>query len=112
MANVDFNHNNYGSVDSEYRVFDAKVNYKVEKDWTLSAGVDNIGRWKYYVNPNPYNQRTFFIGLRYDLGGPEGGANSCGSRRGSRRRRLGDRGARGQIGDTNRASRTKAARSS
>jgi iron complex outermembrane receptor protein len=73
LNNVDFNHNNYGSVDSEYLVFDAKVNYKVMPNWTLTAGIDNIGRWKYYVNPNPYNQRTFFLGLKYDIGGADGG---------------------------------------
>ncbi|HEY8162304.1 MAG TPA: TonB-dependent receptor [Methylocystis sp.] len=78
LNNVDFNHNNYGSVDSEYLVFDAKLNYKVAPDWTLTAGVDNIGRWKYYVNPNPYNQRTFFLGLKYDIGGLDGGATVAG----------------------------------
>jgi len=71
LINTDFNHNNYGSVDSEYLVFDAKVNYKFDKNWTASVGIDNIGRWKYYVNPNPYPQRTFFFSLKYDLGGPE-----------------------------------------
>ncbi|WP_442754201.1 TonB-dependent receptor domain-containing protein [Methylocystis sp. JAN1] len=76
LNNVDFNHNNYGSVDSEYLVFDAKVNYKIAPNWTATVGVDNIGRWKYYVNPNPYNQRTFFFGLKYDLGGEDGGSTT------------------------------------
>ncbi|KAF2989057.1 TonB-dependent receptor [Methylocystis sp. MJC1] len=78
LNNVDFNHNNYGSVDSEYLVFDAKLNYKLAPEWTLTAGIDNIGRWKYYVNPNPYNQRTFFLGLKYDIGGLDGGATVAG----------------------------------
>lgn len=78
LNNVDFNHNNYGSVDSEYLVFDAKLNYKIAPEWTLTAGVDNLGRWKYYVNPNPYNQRTFFLGLKYDIGGLDGGATVAG----------------------------------
>ncbi len=78
LNNVDFNHNNYGSVDSEYLVFDAKLNYKVAPEWTLTAGIDNLGRWKYYVNPNPYNQRTFFLGLKYDIGGLDGGATVAG----------------------------------
>ncbi len=78
LNNVDFNHNIYGSVDSEYLVFDAKVNYKVAQNWTATVGVDNIGRWKYYVNPNPYNQRTFFFGLKYDLGGPGGNTTVAG----------------------------------
>jgi len=70
LNNTDFNHNNYGSVDSEQLFFDAKVTYKLDKNWTASAGVDNIGRWKAYVNPNPYPQRTFFVGLKYDFGQP------------------------------------------
>jgi iron complex outermembrane recepter protein len=78
LNNVDFNHNNYGSVDSEYLVFDAKVNYKFAPNWTATVGVDNIGRWKYYVNPNPYNQRTFFFGVKYDLGGQESGVTVAG----------------------------------
>ncbi|WP_246659940.1 MULTISPECIES: TonB-dependent receptor [Methylosinus] len=73
LNNSDFNHNIYGSVDNEYLVFDAKAAYKLTKEWTLNAGVDNIGRWKYYVNPNPYPQRTYFLGLKYDFGGPASG---------------------------------------
>jgi iron complex outermembrane receptor protein len=38
----------------------------------LSVGVNSIGRWKAYVNPNPYPQHAFFIALNYDLGGPDG----------------------------------------
>jgi len=71
LANTDFNHNSYGTTDSEYLVFDAKVQYKFAKNWTASAGIDNIGRWKYFVNPNPYPERTFFLGVKYDIGGPE-----------------------------------------
>lgn len=71
FANTDFNHNNYGNVDSEILVFDAKWRYRLEPHWWLSVGVNNIGRWKAYVNPNPYPQRTFFIALNYHFGGPE-----------------------------------------
>jgi iron complex outermembrane receptor protein len=72
FANTDFNHNNYGNVDSEILVFDMKARYRVEPNWWLSVGVNNIGRWKAYVNPNPYPHRTFFIALNYDFGGPDG----------------------------------------
>lgn len=82
LNNVDFNHNNYGNVDSEYLVFDAKVNYRLAPNWTATVGVDNIGRWKYYVNPNPYNQRTFFFGLKYDLGGSDSGSTTVAGLRG------------------------------
>ena len=71
LANTDFNHDVYGTTDSSYLVFDAKLNYKIAKEWTVSAGIDNIGRYKYLVNPNPYPERTFFLGLKYDLGAPE-----------------------------------------
>jgi len=76
LANTDWNHNNYGNVDSEIIVFDTKLRYKVAPNWTFSAGVNNLGRWKAYVNPNPYPQRTFFLSLNYDLGGPESGGAS------------------------------------
>ena len=49
-----------------------KARYRLEPNWWLSVGVNNIGRWKAYVNPNPYPQRTFFIALNYDFGGPDG----------------------------------------
>lgn len=74
FANTDFNHNNYGNSDSEILVFDAKARYRVAPNWWVSAGVNNIGRWKAYVNPNPYPQRTFFLAVNYDLGGPDDGA--------------------------------------
>jgi iron complex outermembrane recepter protein len=70
LANTDFNHNTYGLTDSEYLVFDAKVTYKFAPHWTATAGIDNIGRWKYVVNPNPYPERTYFLGVKYDIGGP------------------------------------------
>lgn len=68
LANNDFNRNNYGNVDSAYLFFDMKANYKFEKNWTATFGIDNIGRYKAYVDPNPYPQRTFFAGIKYDFG--------------------------------------------
>ncbi|EHR69428.1 outer membrane receptor protein [Burkholderiales bacterium JOSHI_001] len=62
----DPNPNVYGAV-SHYSVFDAKANWKVNKQWTASVGINNVGSFKYYVNPNPYPQRTFFATLKYDL---------------------------------------------
>ncbi len=103
LANSDFNHNNYGNVDSEIIVFDAKARYRVMPNWWLSAGVNNIGRWKAYVNPNPYPQRTFFLGLNYDLGGPEErGPSVAGLGGGAGRRR-----ARPRIGDAGQTSERK-----
>jgi iron complex outermembrane receptor protein len=47
------------------------MNYKFEKNWTATIGIDNIGSYKAYVNPNPYPQRTYFAGIRYDFGGSD-----------------------------------------
>ena len=65
MQYSDPNPDVYGAV-SHYSVFDAKVLYKFAKQWTASAGINNIGDFKYYVNPNPYAQRTFFGSVKFD----------------------------------------------
>jgi iron complex outermembrane recepter protein len=79
LTNTDFSHDVYGNTDSSYLVFDAKANYKFAPNWTLTAGIDNIGRYKYLVNPNPYPQRTFFLGVKYDFGGPQQTASASGN---------------------------------
>lgn len=61
----DVNPGVYGGV-SRYSVLDAKIVYRVAPRWSASAGVNNIGSFKYYVNPNPYPQRTFFTSLQFD----------------------------------------------
>jgi len=60
----DPNPNVYGGR-SSFNVFDAKVLYKVTKQWSASVGVNNIGNEKYYTL-YPYAQRTFFAGLKFD----------------------------------------------
>lgn len=70
LANTDFSHDTYGSTDSSYLVFDVKGQYKIASGWTATAGINNIGNNKALVNPNPYPERTFFLGLKYDIGGP------------------------------------------
>ena len=77
-ANTDFNHDNYGTTDSSYLVFDAKANYRFAPNWTASIGIDNIGNYKYLVNPNPYPERTYYLGVKYDLGTPEKTATADG----------------------------------
>ncbi|MES3021061.1 MAG: TonB-dependent receptor [Pseudomonadota bacterium] len=61
----DVNPDVYGAV-SRYSVLDAKIVLALARHWTASAGVNNIGSFKYYVNPNPYPQRTFFTSLTFD----------------------------------------------
>jgi iron complex outermembrane recepter protein len=55
----------YGAV-SHYSVFDARLLYNVNARWSAALGVNNVGNFKYYVNPNPYPQRTLFASLKYD----------------------------------------------
>ncbi len=56
----------YGAV-SQYKVVDAKLNYRIDKQWSASLGVNNLNNFSYFVNPNPYPQRTWFAGVKYDL---------------------------------------------
>ncbi|MEQ1663403.1 MAG: TonB-dependent receptor [Thiobacillus sp.] len=61
----DINPDVYGAV-SQYKVLDAKVLYKFTRQWAASFGINNIGNYMYYVNPNPYPQRTFYATLKFD----------------------------------------------
>ena len=47
-------------------MFDAKVVYRLAKQWSASLGIDNITNTKYYTL-YPYAQRTFFAGIKFDL---------------------------------------------
>ena len=60
----DPNSNVYGGR-STFNVFDAKVLYKFAKQWTASAGIDNIGNLRYFTL-YPYQQRTFFGSVKFD----------------------------------------------
>ena len=55
----------YGGVD-DYLVFDTKISYKFLKNWTTSLAVDNLTDEEYFVS-HPYNKRTWFLELRYDI---------------------------------------------
>lgn len=63
---LDINPNVYGTAVSSYTVADAKVLYRIARQWSASLGVNNLTNYKYYVNPNPYPQRTFFAGVKFD----------------------------------------------
>jgi len=67
LDNSDWNREVYGTGSSAFLLFDAKASYKVAPEWTLSAGIDNIGNYKSYAF-HPYPQRTYYLSLRYDLG--------------------------------------------
>jgi len=60
----DPNPNVYGGR-SSFSIFDAKVVYKLARQWSASIGIDNIGNAKYFTL-YPYAQRTFFAGVKFD----------------------------------------------
>lgn len=62
---ADVNPDVYGAV-SHYFVMDAKAMYKFADRWSASLGVNNLNNFKYYVNPNPYPQRTWFAEMNFD----------------------------------------------
>jgi len=47
-----------------YLVFDARVQYKHDRHWTVAVGIDNINNRKYFLF-HPFPQRTVFAELRY-----------------------------------------------
>lgn len=64
-AYPDPNPNVYGGR-SSFSVFDFKLRYKIDKQWSASVGIDNITNVKYYTL-YPYSQRTVFAGIKFDL---------------------------------------------
>lgn len=65
LNNADVNGNAYTGV-SRFWVVDARVVRKVDRHWTVAAGVDNLNNHKYW-NYHIYPMRTFFGELKYDL---------------------------------------------
>ena len=51
---------------SAYFVADARVQYRFDKQWTGSVGIDNLNNDRYWAF-HPYPQRTFHAELRFDL---------------------------------------------
>lgn len=68
LTNDDYIRTTFGSASTEYLFIDTKVNYYLTREWTLSAGVNNIGNYKANAFHN-LPQRTFFLGLNYDFVG-------------------------------------------
>lgn len=64
LDNLDNNPGTYGGA-SKFFIVDARVVYKVAKQWSASLGVDNLNNYKAYVS-HPWPQRTVFAGLKYD----------------------------------------------
>jgi iron complex outermembrane receptor protein len=65
IDNTDSNPNTYGGV-SKFFVVDARVHYKLNKQWSAAVGIDNLNNEKYYV-AHPYPQRSLVAELKFDL---------------------------------------------
>ncbi len=65
LNNSDTNGFSYTGI-SKFFVTDVRAVYKVDKQWTVAGGIDNLNNYKYW-NFHMYPMRTFFGELRYDL---------------------------------------------
>ena len=64
LNNSDINHKTYVGVGG-YFVVDTKVNYKINKQFTLSGGIDNINNENYWIY-HPFPQRTYMAQLKFN----------------------------------------------
>ncbi len=64
LNNSDINHKTYTGVGG-YFVVDTKVNYKINKQFTLSGGIDNINNDNYWIF-HPFPQRTYMAQLKFN----------------------------------------------
>ncbi len=64
LDNTDVNPDTYGGT-SKFFVMDARVNYKLGKQFTASVGVDNLNDYAWYL-AHPMPRRTFHAELKYD----------------------------------------------
>jgi iron complex outermembrane receptor protein len=65
LDNSDPNGNAYMGV-SDYLVFDARVRYRFDRQWSAAVGVDNLNDRTYWAF-HPYTQRTVVAEVRWDL---------------------------------------------
>jgi iron complex outermembrane receptor protein len=47
-----------------YFVVDARVKYRIDENWSVSAGIDNLGNDKYFLF-HPFPQRTAILEIHY-----------------------------------------------
>lgn len=64
LENNDVNRGDYGST-SKLFMIDVRANYRFNKNWRLSAGIDNLNNYKYFAF-NSAPQRTFLTELKFD----------------------------------------------
>jgi iron complex outermembrane receptor protein len=51
---------------SKYFTTDLRVTYKIDRQWSMALGIDNLNNYKYW-NFHPYPQRTYVAELKFDL---------------------------------------------
>jgi iron complex outermembrane receptor protein len=51
---------------SRYFTVDARATYRIDRQWSVAVGIDNLNNYKYW-NFHPYPQRTWVAELKYDL---------------------------------------------
>ncbi|HTN66387.1 MAG TPA: TonB-dependent receptor [Burkholderiaceae bacterium] len=63
LANSDGNGNTYGGVGTFF-VLDARLRYRMNRQWSAALGIDNLNNAEYFVS-HPYPQRTVSAELKY-----------------------------------------------
>ena len=51
---------------SKYFTTDVRVTWRIDKQWSVAAGIDNLNNYRYW-NFHPYPQRTWTAELKFDL---------------------------------------------
>ncbi|MDB5917507.1 MAG: TonB-dependent receptor [Massilia sp.] len=51
---------------SKFFVVDARVRFKLDKQWSAAFGIDNLNNYKYWAF-HPYTQRTVVAELKFDM---------------------------------------------
>ena len=65
LNNADVNGFSYQGV-SKYATVDARVLYRITRQWSAAAGVDNLNNYQFW-NFHPYPQRSYSAELKFDL---------------------------------------------
>lgn len=65
LDNSDSNADTYGGT-STFFVLDVRLRYKIDRQWSAAAGIDNLTNRQYFV-AHPYPQRTLSAELKYDF---------------------------------------------
>jgi iron complex outermembrane recepter protein len=65
LNNADVNGSTYMGV-SKFAVVDARVLYRIDKQWSAAFGIDNLNNDTYW-NFHPYPQRSYSAELKFDL---------------------------------------------